>query len=266
MPIEKFLLKKGLSTKTIKLLAKDKNSLKINNITKSINDYIKRNETLDITYIDINLANNIPLSNSPINIIYEDDNILIVDKESNLPTTPTYNHQDSLASRVQNYLGNITFRALNRLDLDSTGIIVIAKNVFTENILLNKCKIKKNYVAVVEGKVKKLGKIDAKIMDDTILKKRVVSHNGLTAITYYKRINYNNISNTSVVKCNLKYGRTNQIRCHFSHIGHPLKYDTKYGSKFSNGKFYLRCFLIKFHHPYNNKKIKIKLPYTLSHN
>ena len=257
--IKEFLKHKGLSSRTITQLSKKLGILKINGEPKILKDIITKKQKLQIEYVEENFTQNYPKSSEPINIVYEDKNILIVDKPSNLPTIPSYSYADSLASRVINYLGKTTFRAMNRLDADTTGIVIIAKNVITENILEKFGKIKKYYVAIVEGKTKFKGKINANIKDDENLKKRVIANDGLPAITFYKRLKYNKNDNSSLVKCHLKYGRTNQIRCHFSHISHPLKYDTKYGSLFQNKTFYLRCYKLIFIHPYTCKKITIKL-------
>ena len=238
--------------------------MKINGEPKILKDIIRKYQVLQINYIEEYFTQNYPITNKPITIVYEDKDILIVDKPKNLPTIPSFNYSDSLASRVINYLGKTTFRAMNRLDADTTGIVIIAKNVITENILEKFGKIKKYYVAIVEGKTKFKGKINANIKDDENLKKRVIANDGLPAITFYKRIKYNKNDNTSLVKCHLRYGRTNQIRCHFSHISHPLKYDTKYGSLFENNTFYLRCYKLKFIHPYTRKKIVIKLPLNIN--
>lgn len=259
MTIKEFLKKQGLSLRTLTQLSKSLGILSINNMVANMKTIIDKGQILKINYIEKEYSKNIPIIEKPINIIYEDEYLLIVDKPINLPTIPSYSYADSLAGRVRYYLGKGVYRALNRLDADTTGFVIIAKDIITENLMRANANIKKYYLAVVEGKINLRGKISAPIQDDDRLKRRVVTKEGLPAITYYKRLKYNKYDNLSIIECHLKYGRTNQIRCHLSYISHPLKYDTKYGSQFQNSNFYLRCYKLYFFHPYMNKKIKLQL-------
>lgn len=258
--VKQFLRQKGLSQRTITKLSKELGLMQINGKAVIMSDQIKKHEVICLSEQEHDFTPNFPLSKKTINIVYEDDYLLIVDKPSGLPTIPSSNYIDSLASRVTSYFnGSTIFRAINRLDADTTGLVLIVKDVITENLLIANGDIKKWYLAEVDGKTKRKGCINAPIIDNTQLKKRVVHPNGLPAITYYKRLNYKD--NKSLIKCHLIYGRTNQIRCHLSYIGHPLTNDKKYNEHTINEekKFYLRCYKVKFKHPYTNKTIKITL-------
>lgn len=258
--IKEFLKFKGLSKRTLTKLAKELGNMKIDDAPAIMTDTIPKNKILCIDLKETKPQTAVPLSNKPLKIVFEDEYILIVDKPNKLPTIPSHNFNDSLASQVVNYLGeNCVFRALNRLDAHTTGLVVIAKDVVTENLLIERGNIQKWYIAKVEGKTARRGCIDAPIIDDENQCKRVVDKNGLPAITYYKRLRYKN--GISLVRCNLIYGRTNQIRCHFSYIGHPLIDDTKYNPncKTQDAIFYLRCYKMLLIHPYSNKLIKIKI-------
>lgn len=258
--VKEFLKFKGLSKRTLTKLAKELGIMKINDKPVIMTDTICKNEILRINLNEPKPKTAIPYSKKPLNIVFEDEYILIVDKPSNLPTIPSHNFDDSLASQVVNYLGNnCVFRALNRLDAHTTGLVIIAKDIVTENLLIENGNIKKWYLANVDGKIPRRGCINAPIIDDKNLCKRVIDKNGLPAITYYKRLRYKN--KMSLVRCNLVYGRTNQIRCHFSYIGHPLVDDYKYNTncKIPDAIFYLRCYKLHFKHPYSNKLIKIKI-------
>ncbi len=258
--VKEFLKLKGLSKRTLTKLAKELGIMKIDDKPVIMTDTIYKNKTLCIDLKEPKPQTAVPLSNRPLNIVFEDEYILIIDKPNNLPTIPSHNFNDSLASQVVNYLGSdCIFRALNRLDAHTTGLVVIVKDVITENLLVESSNIKKWYLAKVEGKTLRRGCINAPIIDDENQHKRVVDKNGLPAITYYKRLHYKN--GISLVRCNLVYGRTNQIRCHFSYIGHPLVDDYKYNTncKTPDAIFYLRCYKLRFKHPYTNKVVKIKI-------
>lgn len=262
--IKVFFKKIGLSQRTITNLSKELGLMKINGKAKIMTDIIKKGQSLELNLKDENSTTNIPKSNGKLKIIYEDEYLLIVDKPINLPTIPSYNYKDNLASQVISYLNNCVFRAMNRLDADTTGCVLIVKDVITENLLRYNGRIYKEYVAIVNGKINKKGIIDSNIKDNETLKKRVVSEDGLPAITYYKKLKYVKNNDVSIIKCNLKYGRTNQIRCHLASINHPLTNDNKYSNLSNTGKsFYLRCYKLIFVHPYTNRKIKIKLPLKL---
>lgn len=257
--VKAFLKQQGLSQRTITELSKELGLMKIDEKSVIMTDLIKKNQTLNLHLNDSKISTTIPKSTNLPNIIFEDEHILVVDKPSNLPTIPSFNYEDSLASQVMNYLKTGIFRAMNRLDADTTGCVLIVKNVIIENLLQAKGNIKKEYVAIVEGKTPKNAIINIPIKDAPELKKRIVCNDGLPAITHFKRIKYSKKDNFSIIRCNLKYGRTNQIRCHLSAIGHPLVGDSKYGSNAKIDTFFLRCYHLKFKHPITKKTINIKL-------
>ena len=204
----------------------------------------------------------IPPMDSPIHIIYEDNDILAVDKPTNMPTHPSKgNNLPTLANAVMGYFnGNFVFRSVNRLDRDTSGIVIIAKNRISAYALSASMKAglwEKKYHAVVEGAPSPdEATIDApieRIENGNI--KRTVRPDGKRAITKYKVVE--KYDNSSLCEITLLTGRTHQIRVHMSHIGHPLVSDFLYGNK-SDKEYHLRCVEIKFPHPKTKETIVIR--------
>ncbi len=203
-----------------------------------------------------------------LDIIYEDEDFLVINKPPYLPVHPSKGHPyDSLANIVAYYYKqknqNFTFRCVNRLDKDTSGVTIIAKNAYAHELMrrLNvENKIHKTYYAIVHGKpIPSSGKIDLPIYrpeEATI--KRIVDLKGKQAITVYETVKSN--EKLSLVKINLITGRTHQIRVHFSHIGHPLAGDFLYGDENDGiiARQALHCGEINFVHPVSGKSMVLK--------
>ena len=200
-----------------------------------------------------------------LDIIYEDEDFLAVNKPPYLPVHPSKGHPyDSLANIVVYYYKQknekFTFRCVNRLDKDTSGVTLIAKNAYAHELMrrLNiENKTDKTYYAIVHGKPEKeIGIIDLPIYrteEATI--KRIVDELVKTAKTLYETVKTNN--KLSLVKIKLLTGRTHQIRVHFSHIGHPLAGDFLYGDENDGviARQALHCGELSFIHPINEKQL-----------
>lgn len=198
----------------------------------------------------------------PLNIIYEDDYLIAVDKPTNMPTHPSKgNNLPTLANAVMGYYGSdFVFRAVNRLDRDTSGIVIIAKNKISASALSSTMKSgawKKRYHAIVDGcPFPEDAIIDAPIEREAEGNiKRCVRANGKRAVTKYKVIE--KYENSSLCEIELFTGRTHQIRVHMAHIGHPLRSDFLYGIKGEND-YFLRCVEISFPHPKTNELLIIR--------
>ncbi len=229
---------------------------------------IKRVSTSDNLTVNIRekFMDNIPPSDIPIDILYEDEDILAVNKPRSMPTHPSLNHYtDTLANGVMYYYKDLpfTFRAITRLDRDTSGVVLIAKNILSAHLLgveMKYKRIKKNYIAVVNGKLKdKEGIISAPIKrakEGIML--RCVAPDGKEAVTEYKVISEG--ENLSLVTLSPLTGRTHQLRVHMSHIGHPIYGDDLYGAPQKNERLRLHCREITFIHPFLKREIKIEAP------
>lgn len=190
-------------------------------------------------------------------IPYEDEDIIVLNKPPFMPVHESRNHiGDTLANFVAYHCGEGTaFRAVYRLDRDTSGLVLVAKNELAAAKLAG--KIKKDYYAVVSGRVSKSGTINAPIArcGDSIIKRKVAD-GGDEAITEYFPISAN--ENGTLVKFNLKTGRTHQIRVHMEHLGHSLLGDGLYGGDCSKiNRQALHCKDIYFVHPITGEKTHI---------
>ena len=212
----------------------------------------------------INLPNDvsegIPAIDMPLDIIYEDEYMIAVNKPGNMPTHPSKgNSLPTLANGIMAYFkGEHTFRSINRLDRDTSGIVLMAKDAFSAAALsasMKKGEFKKKYIAKVAGVLqKKEDIINLPIKREAEGEmKRIVASDGKTAITEYKVIG--EYDGYSLVEIILHTGRTHQIRVHFAHIGHPLVGDFLYGERIENESYKLHCFQLSLPHPKTGETI-----------
>ena len=253
-----------LSQRLITKLKKG-DGIKLNSKKETVRKTVSKGDILTITIYDEASENIVP-NNIPLSIIYEDDEILAVNKPHNMPTHPSINHyENTLANAVMYYFKDkqFTFRAINRLDRDTTGIVLIAKNAYSANELskqLREKEIKKTYLAICNGKLPEAyGVIEAPISRESkSVIKRSVSPDGQYAKTEYEVLKHEN--GYSLVKVFPKTGRTHQIRVHFAYVGNPLYSDFIYGQEIENERTRLHCSSLEFLHPVTKEKITLNAP------
>jgi len=201
----------------------------------------------------------------PLNVCYEDEAFLVVDKPAGLLVHPTSTTNEStLANAVVHYLQakslQTCFHPVHRLDRNTSGLLLIAKNPYCQHLLSasgNKT-ILRDYLAVITGVPSPpSGVIDAPIgrLPGSIIE-RAVQINGQAAVTYYETIE--SFGSTSLVKLSLKTGRTHQLRVHLSHIGHPILGDDLYGgSRDLINRQALHAASLQFIHPLTGENLNI---------
>jgi len=233
--------------------------------TRMIINNIGSKITIDLNYEEDNT--NIVSKKMNLDIVYEDDGLLIINKPAGIAVHPSLRHyEDSLASGVKYYYEEKgiykKIRPVNRLDLNTSGLIIFAKNEYIqENLIrqMEKGTFEKEYLVIVEGKLEKdFGTIDAPIArkNESIIE-RCVSGDGQRAVTEYEVLRKN--EKYSLVKCKLHTGRTHQIRVHFSFIGHPLLGDTLYGKpSVLIDRQALHSYRISFIHPIIKEKLEFE--------
>lgn len=215
--------------------------------------------TIDFNYEEDN--SNIVPTQMNLNIVFEDDWLLIINKPAGIAVHPSILHySDSLCNGIRFYFDKIGLkkkvRPVNRLDLNTSGLVVFAKCEYIQECLIfqMKChKFKKEYLAICNGIFdKKSGTISLPIArkENSIIE-RCISENGQPSTTHYEVIK--EFNNYSLVKCILETGRTHQIRVHMAAIGHPLIGDDLYGSISDLiDRQALHCYNLQFVHPVNN--------------
>ena len=232
------------------------NSVSVGDEIQVIIDFIENNDNIVPTEMDLD-------------IIYEDDCYLVINKPAHIAVHPSMLHFDnSLSNGVRFYFDSINLqkkiRPVNRLDKDTSGIVVFAKNEYIQECLVSQMKskdMKKTYIAVCEGIFEeKSGTINLPIArkPGSIIE-RFVDESGDQAITHYEVLN--ELEDISVVKCALETGRTHQIRVHLSHLGHPILGDTLYGKKNDLvSRQLLHAYKLEFIHPISRKPVSFIAP------
>lgn len=247
----------GISARTLSKLKRTKLGISRNGELLKTTHILHTNDVVVLAMPDD--ENEIKPVKGDLDILFEDKYILVVNKPPLMPVHPTKIHQeDTLANIVSFYMKqkgeSYTFRAINRLDRDTSGCVLMAKDRVCAHSLPE--SVKKEYVAVCEGEISSSGTVDRpiKVMEGRSIQ-RIVSDDGQRAVTHYFPMFSKN--NHTLTKFILETGRTHQIRCHMSSIGHPLSGDDMYGGSldFINRQA-LHCYKISFIHPITKEYIE----------
>lgn len=251
----------NISSRLLYKLIKNERILLNGNICDTRN-YANSGDVLivDFDYEEDN--SNIVPTKMNLDIVFEDNWLIVVNKPAGIAIHPSILHySDSLCNGIRFYFDSIglkkKIRPVNRLDLNTSGLVVFAKCEYIQECLISQMKdnlFKKEYLAFCEGIFEnKSGTIDLPISrkDNSIIE-RCISKDGQPSVTHYEVLK--EFNNYSLVKCVLETGRTHQIRVHMSAIGHPLIGDSLYGSisDFIDRQA-LHCYKLQFVHPITKK-------------
>ncbi|HSX57748.1 MAG TPA: RluA family pseudouridine synthase [Candidatus Saccharimonadales bacterium] len=203
--------------------------------------------------------------NIPLDFVYEDKDLLVIDKPAGLVTHPTLDHPSgTVVNALLSHLGSFDQESnrpgiVHRLDKNTSGLLVVAKNQDSLEALKEQFKkrvVEKKYLALVGGRVEKeKGEIKGSIQRHPKFKQKfIVGESGKEAVTDYKVVE--RFSNFTLVELTPKTGRTHQIRVHLSHLGHPIVGDKLYGGKMLLSRQFLHAGELAFVQPTSKKKLK----------
>ncbi|MBD5159381.1 MAG: RluA family pseudouridine synthase [Ruminococcus sp.] len=256
MTLQKFLTeKKDVSRRLLTRLKREENGITRNGTTIRTIDTVYDGDVIILKINDSKFLEPNPQLDIP--VAFENENLVIFDKPAGIPVHPSIKHQGDTVGNYFAYLyPELTFRPVNRLDKDTSGLVIIAKNPFSANILQKSCK--KTYYAIVHGITDISGTVNAPIARECeSIIVRCVRPDGQTAVTHYRRITHS--EKYSLLEIHLETGRTHQIRVHFSHIGHALAGDDLYGGKRDDiSRQALHCGMMSFRNPITDEFITVK--------
>ena len=234
--IKDYLRKKSFSHALIANLKKYEDGIMVNGVRKYTDHHLVTDDELNVCIREKPTVSRIMATELKLSVLYEDEDLMVVDKQAGIPIHPSrLNNTETLANAVANYLTDKdidpVFHCINRLDKDTSGLTIIAKNMYAASLLSEMIRIrtiKRDYLAICEGIFRnKQGSVCAPITRNGTSMIRYVDHeNGEYAETDYQVTGEGN--GLSLVKLTLKTGKTHQIRVHMKHIGHPLIGDRLY--------------------------------------
>ena len=236
----------------------------VNRKTVTMRATVQEGDAVEVT-LPSETSEGIEPVRAEIRVVYEDEHLLVVSKPTNMPIHPSRgNHLTTLANTVMAYMGDdFVFRAVNRLDRDTAGLVIIAKNQYSAGILSEDMKagrFEKRYTALLSRAPQiREGIIDAPIereCDGNV--KRCVRDDGKRAVTEY-RITDVLSDGRAVCKILLHTGRTHQIRVHMAHIGAPLWADFLYGERIEGESYSLTADELTITHPVSRKQMTFKI-------
>ena len=233
-----FLRDAGYSRRILIELKQNPEQICLNGTPSWLNTPLQIGDTLTLFLPDEPVSSDIPPVNLPIDIVYEDEDLIILNKATGMPVHPSQGHHENtlanaLAYRFASRGEHFVFRAVNRLDRDTTGLLLIAKHKISGAFLsamTAKKEIRREYLAIVAGKPEGSGTIDLPIArkDGSTIERCIDMDHGEHAVTHYRCLDYRDDLGCSLVRLRLETGRTHQIRVHMKAIGHPLLGDFLY--------------------------------------
>lgn len=269
--VEQFLLSNGYSAALIRRLRHTEQSILKNGSPVYTTYRLDEGDSLTVTLPEEHGSENIVPVPMDLDIRYEDRDLLVVNKAAGVPIHPSQgNHDNTLANGIAWYLrekGEVaTYRAINRLDRDTTGLLILARHALSACMLSEMVRthaIRRCYLAAASGLVPPEGVIDAPIAraGDSTIERCVDFERGDSARTHYRTLCYNRDTDCSLVELRLETGRTHQIRVHMKHIGHPLPGDFLYNPDYRLiGRQALHSWQLDFIHPIKKEPLHFEAP------
>lgn len=268
--VEQFLRRKGYSGQNLAEIKRMPKSILVNGIHYYMRQPLAAGDHLRVCICETKCSEKIPAVHIPLDIIYEDDDIIVINKPAGMPIHPSLNnYTNSMANALAWYYHEqekpFIFRCCNRLDRDTSGLTVVSKHLVSGNILSNMTKrreVHREYLAIVRGHISpSAGTIHAPLArkEGTIIERTVDWEHGEEAITHYQVVKEAN--EHSLVSLRLETGRTHQIRIHMKYLGHPLIGDYLYNPDMEYiTRQALHSHHMEFTHPITGKHMSFTAP------
>lgn len=235
--VEQFLRRKRYSGQNLSEIKRMPKSILVNGVHYYMRQELSKGDHLQVRICETKNSEKIPPTNLPLDIIYEDENLLVLNKPAGMPIHPSLNnYTNSIANALAYYFQSqgkpFIFRCCNRLDRDTSGLTIVSKHLVSGSILSDMTKyreVHREYLAIARGSVTPSeGTIQAPLgrKEGTIIERTVDWEHGEDAVTHYKVVKEAN--GHSLVSLRLETGRTHQIRIHMKYLGYPLIGDYLY--------------------------------------
>lgn len=289
--IREYLQEQGYSHHILARVKRTTDGILLNGKWAPVTKRLHGQDQLDIFLEEETPSEHIPAAPVPFSIVYEDEDLLVVDKPADTPIHPSFhNHENTLANGIVHYYEqqglSFVYRCINRLDRDTSGLLIIAKNALSGSILSkamkqhtlshsaterstnnfaadNPCAIHRTYLAIVEGKIDQPGTVTAPIgrKPGSVIERCVDFAGGEPAITHYQPLHYREDLDLSLISLQLETGRTHQIRVHMGYLGHPLVGDYLYHPrKDLISRQALHSWKLAFVHPITKECLEFQTP------
>ncbi len=271
--VKAFLKQKGFSGRSMIVLKSQEGSVLVNSSPVFMNHLMHPGDELVIRLSEEKSSEYVEPVKLPLNILYEDEDLMVINKPAGMPIHPSQNNRDnSLGNALAWYFAEqnrpFVFRCINRLDKDTSGLTIVAKHIVSAGILSamvaakGEDGIRREYLAIAQGTVMPpSGTIDAPIArkEDSIIERTVDWEKGESAITHYQVLG--NKNGYSLVSLLLETGRTHQIRVHMKYLGFPLVGDSLYNPDISRmTRQALHAYKLDFKHPITEADMHFTAP------
>ncbi len=267
--IGQYLKEKGYSRQIFIHLKKTEDGIRRNGRWAYTRDRLEAGDFLQTRLLEeVSLLHPEPVR-LPFTVVYEDEHLLVAGKPEDMPVHPSMNnHGNTLANAVSYHAREkgeaYVYRCINRLDRDTTGLLVLAKHMLSAAVLygqMRRREIRRTYLAVVKGRLEGPGVIDLPIgrKEGSAIERVVDPARGERAVTHYAPLEHGD--GWTLVQCVLETGRTHQIRVHMSYIGHPLPGDFLYGTVDGSAERHLlHSWKLSFMHPVTGEPMEFTQP------
>ena len=238
MDVGQFLKERGYSRHALTLLKQTEGGILCNGREVYLSQPLRKGDRMDL-FLKEEVPEEIEPVELPFGIVYEDDDLMVVDKPADMPVHPSMKNHDNTLANAAAWYGrtkgdSFVYRCVNRLDRDTTGLLILAKHILSATGLYGQMRareIRRTYLAIVKGMIREEGTIDLPVgrKEDSAIERMIDLEHGERAVTHYLPVRHG--KDWTLIECRLETGRTHQIRVHMSSFGHPLIGDFLYGSR-----------------------------------